>query len=177
MTKLKVLVLLLLSVSIFCIVSLRPGDAVPSTVGRASIATAEKPLRLVDDEKRFVPASSTTTTTVAVPTTTTVPPTTVPPPPITTPPTISATVIEGDVWYRLAMCESSLGTGAPQWGINTGNGYYGGLQFSLGTWQSVGGTGYPHEHSAATQIEKGKILQARDGWGQWPACSIKLGLR
>lgn len=77
-----------------------------------------------------------------------------------------------DVWDRLAMCESG-----GNWQINTGNGYYGGLQFSLGTWQSVGGTGYPHQASKSEQIARAQALQTRSGWGQWPACSAKLGLR
>lgn len=76
------------------------------------------------------------------------------------------------VWYDLAQCESG-----GDWSIDTGNGYYGGLQFSLGTWESVGGSGYPHEHPASTQIEFGRQLQARQGWGAWPHCSDELGLR
>lgn len=79
----------------------------------------------------------------------------------------------GDVWHRLAMCE----TGGKMDNPNTGNGYYGYFQFSLGTWQSVGGSGYPHEHSYGTQLAFAQKLQARSGWGQWPACSAKLGLR
>lgn len=76
------------------------------------------------------------------------------------------------VWDRLAQCESG-----GNWQINTGNGYYGGLQFHPQTWRSVGGTGLPHEASKAEQIRRAQILQARAGWGQWPACSRKLGLR
>ncbi|HAS12463.1 MAG TPA: hypothetical protein DCS55_18440 [Acidimicrobiaceae bacterium] len=72
----------------------------------------------------------------------------------------------------MAQCESG-----GNWSINTGNGYYGGLQFALATWESVGGSGYPHEHPAATQIDFGRTLQARQGWGAWPHCSEKLGLR
>lgn len=79
----------------------------------------------------------------------------------------------GDVWHRLAMCE----TGGKMDNPNTGNGYYGYFQFSKGTWDSVGGTGYPHEHSYGTQLAFAQKLQARSGWGQWPACSRKLGLR
>lgn len=75
------------------------------------------------------------------------------------------------VWDRLAQCESG-----GNWAINTGNGYYGGLQFSLSTWRAVGGSGYPHQASRDEQITRGKILQARSGWGQWPACAAKLGL-
>jgi hypothetical protein len=75
-------------------------------------------------------------------------------------------------WERLAQCESN-----GNWSINTGNGYYGGLQFALRTWRAVGGTGYPHQASKAEQIRRGEILQQRYGWGQWPACSRALGLR
>lgn len=75
------------------------------------------------------------------------------------------------VWTQLAACESG-----GNWAANTGNGYYGGLQFSLSSWQAVGGTGYPHEASAATQIAMGQRLQAAQGWGAWPSCAAKLGL-
>lgn len=76
------------------------------------------------------------------------------------------------VWAALAQCESG---GNPA--TNTGNGYYGLYQFSLPTWQSVGGTGLPSDASAAEQTQRAQILQARSGWGQWPACASKLGLR
>jgi hypothetical protein len=75
------------------------------------------------------------------------------------------------VWLDLAQCEAG-----GNWAANTGNGYYGGLQFSLGSWEAVGGTGYPHEHSRDHQIEMGRRLQAQQGWGAWPHCSEKLGL-
>jgi len=80
--------------------------------------------------------------------------------------------VNGGVWDKLAQCESS-----GNWSINTGNGYYGGVQFSAATWRSVGGQGLPHQNSKAEQIKRAQILQARSGWGQWPACSNKLGLR
>ena len=76
------------------------------------------------------------------------------------------------VWDRLAQCESG-----GNWSINTGNGFYGGLQFTASTWRAMGGTGLPHQHSRETQIAIAKKLQARAGWGQWPACTSKLGLR
>ena len=66
------------------------------------------------------------------------------------------------VWDKIAACESG-----GNWQINTGNGYYGGLQFSAATWKSVGGPGLPHEQSREVQIKYAKILQARSGWGQW----------
>ena len=75
-------------------------------------------------------------------------------------------------WERLAQCESG-----GNWAINTGNGYYGGLQFSLGSWQGVGGSGYPHQNTKWEQIHRAEILQARQGWGAWPACTRKLGMR
>lgn len=96
--------------------------------------------------------------------------TTIPPPP--EPETQSAPVPAGSVWDDLAQCESG-----GNWSINTGNGYYGGIQFSIRSWRGVGGTGYPHEHSREHQIEMGERLRANGGWGHWPACSRKLGLR
>jgi LysM repeat protein len=81
-------------------------------------------------------------------------------------------VAGGDVWDKLAACEAG-----GNWSINTGNGYYGGLQFTLGSWKAVGGSGYPHQASREEQISRGQALQARQGWGAWPACSSKLGLR
>ena len=79
---------------------------------------------------------------------------------------------DDDVWAKLAQCESG---GNPA--TNTGNGFYGMYQFTLETWQSLGGTGYPHEADAATQTAMAKKLQAQSGWGQWPGCADKLGLR
>ena len=76
------------------------------------------------------------------------------------------------VWDRVAACESS-----GNWSINTGNGFYGGVQFSASTWRAMGGSGLPHQASRETQIAIAKKLQARAGWGQWPGCSAKLGLR
>lgn len=80
--------------------------------------------------------------------------------------------INGGVWDRLAACEAG-----GNWSINTGNGYYGGLQFTLSSWRAVGGQGYPHQASKAEQIARGKKLQALQGWGAWPACTAKLGIR
>ena len=76
------------------------------------------------------------------------------------------------VWDRLAECESG-----GDWSINTRNGFYGGLQFSLTSWRNVGGSGYPHQNSREEQIYRGEKVKALQGWGAWPACSRKLGLR
>jgi hypothetical protein len=80
--------------------------------------------------------------------------------------------VDVSVWDRLAQCESG-----GNWSINTGNGYYGGLQFNLDSWRWVGGSGYPHEASKGEQIARAEILLERQGWSAWPACSSKLGLR
>jgi LysM repeat protein len=74
-------------------------------------------------------------------------------------------------WDALAACESG-----GNWSINTGNGYYGGLQFSLSTWQAFGGSGNPANASKSTQIAVAEKVLAGQGWGAWPACSAKLGL-
>lgn len=76
------------------------------------------------------------------------------------------------VWGQLAACESG---GNPA--TNTGNGYYGAYQFTASTWRSVGGSGLPSEASMEEQTARAQALQARSGWGQWPACTAKLGLR
>ena len=77
-------------------------------------------------------------------------------------------------WDRLARCESG-----GNWHINTGNGYYGGLQFSPGTWDAYGGNRYgsnAHRATKAEQIRVAERLLDDRGWGPWPACSRKLGL-
>jgi LysM repeat protein len=80
--------------------------------------------------------------------------------------------VGGSVWDRLARCESG-----GNWSINTGNGYSGGLQFSAGTWQANGGSGSAHNASRAEQIRVAQRVQASQGWGAWPSCSSRLGLR
>ncbi len=76
-----------------------------------------------------------------------------------------------DVWAALRDCESG-----GDYGINTGNGYYGAYQFALSTWQGLGYGGYPHEASPGVQDQAAAELQALYGWSQWPACSWYLGL-
>lgn len=70
---------------------------------------------------------------------------------------------------RLAACESG-----GNWSINTGNGFFGGIQFSQSSWELVGGTGSPHEASKEEQIARGKLLWDRQGWLAWPGCSCKF---
>lgn len=84
-------------------------------------------------------------------------------------------VAGGSVWDMLAQCES---TG--NWAINTGNGFFGGLQFTPSTWLGFGGGEYaPSAHLATReqQIAIAQKVQAVQGWGAWPACTAKLGIR
>ncbi|WP_432486673.1 transglycosylase family protein [Kineococcus sp. SYSU DK018] len=77
-------------------------------------------------------------------------------------------------WDRLAQCESS-----GNWHINTGNGYYGGLQFSPSTWTGFGGGQYAPRADLASreqQIVVAERVLAGQGWGAWPSCSRRLGL-
>ncbi|WP_084597189.1 transglycosylase family protein [Nocardioides aequoreus] len=79
------------------------------------------------------------------------------------------------VWNRLAKCESG-----GNWRINTGNGYYGGLQISPGTWGAFGGKRFahlPHKASKGQQITVGVRIKNGQGWGAWPSCSRKIGVR
>jgi len=70
------------------------------------------------------------------------------------------------VWDRIAKCESG-----GNWKINTGNGYYGGLQFKLSTWRAYGGKGYPHKASKNEQIRiANKVRKAQGGYGAWGSC-------
>jgi nucleoid-associated protein YgaU len=82
-----------------------------------------------------------------------------------------ANAASGSTWDQLAQCESG-----GNWAINTGNGYYGGLQFNLGTWQANGGAGNPASASREAQIAVAERVLASQGWGAWPACSAQLGL-
>src|SRR4051812_46026437 len=79
-----------------------------------------------------------------------------------------------DTWNKVAACESSS-----NWSINTGNGYYGGLQFPQSTWESYGGTRYAGRADLATRDQQiavaEKVLDGQ-GPGAWPQCSVRAGL-
>ena len=83
----------------------------------------------------------------------------------------AANAVDGATWDALAQCESG-----GNWSINTGNGFYGGLQFTQQSWNGVGMSGSPATATRAQQIEAGERLLAIQGWGAWPACSAKLCL-
>jgi hypothetical protein len=80
---------------------------------------------------------------------------------------------DGGVWDRIARCESG-----GNWHINTGNGYYGGLQFSASTWRAYGGGAYAataDRASKSQQIAVATKVQRAQGWGAWPTCSARAG--
>jgi hypothetical protein len=87
---------------------------------------------------------------------------------------VSPAAQAGSVWDAVAACESG-----GNWAINTGNGYYGGLQFSASTWAGYGGTRYAssaNRASKAVQIAiAGRVLAAQ-GPGAWPVCGPRAGL-
>ncbi|MGW0932173.1 LysM peptidoglycan-binding domain-containing protein [Streptomyces sp. NPDC002644] len=77
-------------------------------------------------------------------------------------------------WECVAECESS-----GRWNINTGNGFYGGLQFKQSTWVAFGGRAYAARADLATKREQILVAQkvlASQGWGAWPVCSARYGL-
>jgi len=73
-------------------------------------------------------------------------------------------------WDAVAKCESG-----GNWAINTGNGYFGGLQFSPATWKSNGGTGMPHQASRDEQIRVAENVYKTQGIGAWPTCGANAG--
>ena len=80
----------------------------------------------------------------------------------------TATAAPDSDWDRLAQCESG-----GNWHINTGNGFYGGLQFTMGTWRSNGGSGSPHHASRAEQIRVAENVLRTQGIGAWPVCGSR----
>ncbi|MFI6563119.1 transglycosylase family protein [Streptomyces sp. NPDC050534] len=85
----------------------------------------------------------------------------------------NAAAADNGVWDRIARCESG-----GNWHINTGNGYYGGLQFSAGTWRAYGGAAYASTADRASkgqQIAVASKVQRAQGWGAWPVCSARAG--
>jgi resuscitation-promoting factor RpfB len=185
-----------LSTSLAAIVAIAaPVAFVAATAGGPNLASASEPsaatttsireqrfeLRVQRDEIRALSNSSATRAAVdTAPATTEAPATTVAPPP-EPPAPAQQPVASGTgyndpnnpaAWDRLAQCESG-----GNWAANTGNGYYGGIQFSLSSWQAVGGTGRPDQASRETQIAMGQRLWNQGGWSHWPGCSSALGYR
>lgn len=84
-------------------------------------------------------------------------------------------ISNGATWDALASCEAG-----GKWSTNSGNGFYGGVQFDQNTWERSGGLRYAPRADLATreeQIAIASVTQARQGWGAWPVCSARLGAR
>ena len=84
-------------------------------------------------------------------------------------------VRNGATWDALSACESG-----GNWAINTGNGFYGGVQFNQSTWERHGGLRYARRADLATreeQIAIAEVTRAVQGWGAWPVCSVRAGVR
>jgi resuscitation-promoting factor RpfB len=84
-------------------------------------------------------------------------------------------VTNGAAWDAIAACESHN-----NWAINTGNGFFGGVQFDQNTWERQGGLRYAPRADLATreeQIAIAEVTRARQGWGAWPVCSARIGAR
>jgi uncharacterized protein YabE (DUF348 family) len=84
-------------------------------------------------------------------------------------------VTNGAAWDAIASCESHN-----NWAINSGNGFFGGVQFDQSTWERQGGLRYAPRADLATreeQIAIAEVTRARQGWGAWPVCSSRVGTR
>ena len=82
-------------------------------------------------------------------------------------------VTNAAAWNAVAQCESG-----GNWAINTGNGFFGGVQFDQNTWERQGGLRYAQRADLATreeQIAIAEVTRARQGWGAWPVCSGRVG--
>ena len=82
-------------------------------------------------------------------------------------------VSNGATWDALSRCEAG-----GNWAINTGNGYFGGVQFDQNTWERSGGLRYAARADLATreeQIAIAEVTRSRQGWGAWPTCSGRIG--
>jgi resuscitation-promoting factor RpfB len=91
----------------------------------------------------------------------------------TKPGTALPPITDGSIWDAIASCEAG-----GNWAINTGNGYYGGVQFDQGTWERNGGLQYAPRADLATreeQIAVASVTQQRQGWGAWPVCGGRAG--
>lgn len=132
-----------------------------------SSTPSPSPSPMMSPTPTAIPTASITHT----PTPTSIPTTVPTQTPTPTPEVKSAAIVGDEIWDTIAKCESGN-----NWSIDTGNGYFGGLQFSQSAWESVGGSGNPAHASREEQIEKGKKLQEKRGWGVWGDCAKKLGL-
>lgn len=131
-----------------------------ANIAEEKVVKKAKPAVIARGTKKPAPAASALATTTARAATSTA---------------AAPAVAGGSVWDSIAQCESG-----GNWATNTGNGYHGGLQFSPSTWAGYGGTEYAATADQATreqQIAVAERVQAAQGWGAWPACTARLGIR
>lgn len=151
---------------------------------RSVVEPGREQIRTTSEQAiKATPASIITTTTIAPTTTTTLPPTTTTtqaPAPVKAMRSQTVQVVAppgagptDEQLRQLRMCESG-----GNYQANTGNGYYGAYQFLPSTWRTMG-TGYdlPTDAPSAVQDDAARRLIIRSGWGQFPACSRKMGMR
>jgi hypothetical protein len=165
------LILLILAVVTWASASNAPGrTTVMTNAGTTSrdAPTTTVPTTLPSTTTTVVVTTTTSPATTTVPSTRPVAPAVGKSPPTTryvAPPPPSS----GHNWDAVADCESG-----GDWHINTGNGFYGGLQFTISSWRGVGGSGMPHQNSREEQIYRGELLLASQGRGAWPVCGRYL---
>jgi hypothetical protein len=164
------LILLILAVVTWASASHEPGRTIVMT----NAGTTSRDALTVDPTvPTTVPTTLPSTTTTVVVTTTTSPATTTVPSTRPVAPAVGTRPppphYSGHNWDAVADCESG-----GDWHINTGNGFYGGLQFTISSWRGVGGSGMPHQNSREEQIYRGELLLASQGRGAWPVCGRYL---
>ena len=141
------------------------GDERPARLANESAAQAERDAeRAIQAEQEL--AAAVVAAMTPPPTTTT----TAPPPPPTTeapPPPAPPAPSNGVNWDAIAQCESG-----GDWHINTGNGYYGGLQFAQGTWESYGGLQYAPRADLASREQQIAVASGM-GLSHWPHCGSR----
>lgn len=136
-----------------------PGEKLQVPAANEQLATRQMPAAA---SSSITPEATDTSNTSAAPQTAPQPP---------TPVAALSSSVDTSVWDAIAQCESG-----GNWSTDTGNGYYGGLQFTLSSWQAYGGTGNPSQASRDEQIAVAQKLQAAQGWSAWPICSLKAGV-
>jgi len=152
------------------------GILVVFSIGHTDVLGAQKKVLAVFQAPTPTPTLTPTSTPSPTPSpspspTPTPSPTVTPTPTITPTPFPTANPEDTANWDKLAGCETH-----GNWGEDTGNGYFGGLQFSQSAWTAVGGSGKPSDASRDEQILRAKTLFSHQGWGAWGECAKRVGL-
>lgn len=158
---------------------------VASTLAAAAVSVAVT--ASTDSPTPPRPPATTTTSTTGPPITTTTPPTTTASrrfaPPHASRKAVAPRAVgrcgwncpdwTDDPFDALSACEAGMNPRR----VSASGAYRGAFQFSMSTWHGIGESGDPIDYDYAHQKAAARRLQARSGWGQWPTCSRKLGLR